>query len=37
MIQPQLREMILKELPMLIQSDTAFREAVLDISRGQFT
>jgi len=36
MTQPQLREMILKELPMLIQSDTAFREAVLDISRGQF-
>jgi hypothetical protein len=32
----QLRTMILQELPVLMQSDTAFREAVLSISRSHF-
>ncbi len=32
----QLRELILRELPALIQNDSAFREAVLLISRTQF-
>ncbi len=32
----QLREYILKELPALMQNDSSFREAVLNISKSQF-
>ena len=32
----ELRELILKELPTLVQNDPAFREAVLEISRTRF-
>ncbi|MCP4695680.1 MAG: hypothetical protein GY862_02355, partial [Gammaproteobacteria bacterium] len=36
MKQQQVREMIIRELPMLIEGDEAFRKVVLKISRTRF-